>query len=434
MTMSGVARIVLVLLVGLLLAGCQADDEEEIVESVYRSLVKLTTGDSADSDNFGFAVSLDGDDALVGAPGADGTGADRGEAYFFLKSQGGLDGWGQVKTLVPGDAANGDYFGIAVDISGDYAVVGAVGENGSGSDQGAAYVFSRDQGGAGAWGQVKKLVASDRADGDGFGYAVAIDGDTIVVGSDGEDGAGTNRGAAYVFARDQGGADNWGQVVKLVSPDPADSDQFGYAVSVQGGRILVGAPFEDGDGSARGAAYLFDRDLGGPGAWGLAKKLLPGDPTDDSWFGSSLGIDGPLAIVGEPWNDGGGANRGAVHVFGRDQGGADAWGPVAMLTASDAMDDDFFGYSLSVNGTNVVIGASHARGGGTERGQAYVFARDEGGADNWGEVQRLRAGDGANSDWFGFSSAILGSYIIIGAVGEDGSGTDQGAAYLFKKI
>lgn len=429
-----VSSIILALFACLLLAGCQADGEEEIVESAYKSLVKLTTGDSADLDNFGFAVSLGAEYALVGAPGADGGGTDRGEAYLFLRSQGGLDGWGLVKTLGSADAANSDYFGIAVDISGDDVVVGAVGENGAGTNQGAAYVFHRDQGGADNWGQVKKIVASDRADSDGFGYSAAIDGDTIVVGSDGEDGAGTNRGAAYVFSKDQGGIDNWGQVVKLVSPEPADNDQFGYAVSVQGDRILVGAPFEDGDGSDRGAVYLFERDLGGPDAWGLVRRIVPGAPTDDSWFGSSLSIDGSLAVVGEPWDDEAGTDCGAAYVFGRDQGGADNWGFVTKLLASDGAADAYFGYSLSIDGTNIVVGASHARGGGTERGQAYVFARDEGGPDNWGEVQRLRASDGANSDWFGISSAILGSYVLIGACGEDGSGTDQGAAYMFKKI
>ena len=106
--------------------------------------------------------------------------------------------------LVADDAGANDYFGCSVSVSGDYAVVGAGGENGTGTDQGAAYVFYRNQGGADNWGQVKKIVGSDTADDDGFGYAVAIDGTTIVVGADGEDGTGTDQGAAYVFYQGPG--------------------------------------------------------------------------------------------------------------------------------------------------------------------------------------------------------------------------------------
>ncbi|MCX6573178.1 MAG: hypothetical protein NTX99_04235, partial [Candidatus Aminicenantes bacterium] len=95
---------------------------------------------------------------------------------------------------------------------------------------------------------------------------------------------------------------------------------------------------------------------------------------------------------------------------------------------------DIFGFSVAVNGTNVVHGARWAPGGGTERGQVYLYSKDEGGTDNWGEVQRFRASDAQNEDWFGFSTAVEGSYILVGAISEDGSGANLGAAYLFKKI
>jgi len=415
------------------LAGCQTK-EEPLPETNFKSLLKLTASDAADSDNYGFGISLNGDRALVGAPGADGAGTDRGAAYLYLRTQGGTDGWGLAKTLVAEDTADGDFFGVSVSLSGDYAAVGAVGENGSGTDQGAVYLFYRNQGGADNWGQVRKVAASDKGDNDGFGFSVSLDAETLIAGSDGEDGAGTDRGAAYIFAKDVGGTDNWGQVVKLVSTDPGDSDRFGYAVALEGDFAVVGAPREDGDGADRGAAYLFSRDLGGTDAWGLTKRLAPADPTDDSWFGNALDVDGSLAVVGSAWDDGGGTNRGAVYVFGRDVGDADLWGQIKKLVASDINDGDFFGYSVDLNGADLVIGASWAEGGGTERGQAYFFSKDEGGANNWGEAQRLRANDGANGDWFGWSSAISGSYILVGASGEDGAGTDRGAVYVFKKI
>ena len=420
-------------LASFVLVGCQTKDNDPIVEGSYKSLLKLTASDAADSDSYGITVAIEGDLALVGAPGADGEGTDRGEAYLYQRDQGSTDGWGQIKTLVAEDTADGDFFGVSVSISGDYAVIGAVGENGSGSDQGAAYVFYRNQGGTGNWGQIRKIAASDKGDSDGFGFSVSIDGPTILVGSDGEDGAGTDRGAAYIFAKDQGGVDNWGQVAKLVSANPTNGDRFGYSVSLAGDFAVAGAPKEDAGGTDRGAAYVFARDLGGLNAWGLVKRLASGVPSDNSWFGNSVAVEGLLAVVGAAWEDGGGTDRGAAYLFSRDAGGADLWGQIKQLTASDRSDGDFFGYSVNLDGANVVIGASWADGGGSERGQAYIFSKDEGGVDTWGEVQRLRASDGANGDWFGWAIAISGSYVLAGAPGEDGAGSERGAAYLFKK-
>jgi hypothetical protein len=434
--MNRTTALILILagLLGLLLAACSAGGDEEIPETSFRSLLKIVAGDAADSDNFGYKAALDGNYAIVGAPGADGEGTDRGQAYVFFKTQGGTDGWGQVKALVASDASDGDFFGVAVDISGDYAVVGAGAENGSGTNQGAAYVFYRNQGGENNWGQVKKITAEDKDDDDGFGYGVAISGDTIIVGSDGEDGAGSDRGAAYVFLKDEGGADNWGQVIKLVAPDPEDAAQFGFAVALDGDVAIVGAPRMDGDGTDRGEAYVFSRDQGGVGAWGLVKTIAASAPSDSSWFGNSVDVDGALAVVGEAWNDGPGTNRGAAYVFGRDEGGADNWGQIERLAPSDPHDSDFFGFSVAVSGSNVLVGAAWASASGTERGQVYLFSKDEGGTDNWGEAQRLRASDAQNEDWFGFSCSIDGTYILAGAIGEDGSGSARGAAYLFKKI
>ena len=417
----------------LLLAACQTNDEDP-VESVFRSLVKAAAADAADFDSFGLALAIDGSYALVGAPGVDGAGGNQGAAYLFLQSQGAEPGWGQVKKLLPDDPADGDLFGISVDISGDYAVVGAGGEDGAGTDLGAVYVFYRDQGGADNWGQVKKIAAVDGENSDGFGFAAALDADMLIVGADGADGSGVDQGAAYIFYRDRGGAGNWGQVAKIFSNLPADANQFGFAVDIGGGVAAVGSPGEDGDGIECGVVYLFSRDQGGIDAWGLTKSFSPSDTPDQTWLGTAIAIDGTTAVIGSPWDDGAGTSRGAVHVLGRDQGGPGNWGEVKKLTASDAHDNDMFGYSVAIDGVYILAGAGWARGGGTERGQAYLFARDEGGTDNWGEVQSLRANDGANEDWFGSSVGIDGLYLIIGSPGEDGAGSDRGAAYVFKKI
>ncbi len=416
-----------------LLAACQVK-EEEPEETVFAPLIKLAPADAADHDSFGLAVALDGGLALVGAPGFDGAGENSGAVYLFAAAQGGADAWGLVKKLVPDDPSAGGLFGLSVDISGDTAVVGAGGADGGGTDQGAAYVFSRDQGGAGVWGQVKRLVPDDPQNGDGFGFAVAVDGDTIVVGADGVDGTGTDRGAAYIFSRDQGGPGNWGQVAKLVSAYPGDSNQFGFAVDVSGDFAVVGSPGEDGEGIECGVAYIFSRDQGGYGAWGRIGSFSPDDTPDYTWLGTTVAIEGPLAVIGSAWDDGAGRDRGAVHVLNRDYGGAGSWGQVKKIVASDAHDDDLFGYAIAIDGDDVLVGAGWARGGGTERGQGYLFSRNEGGTDNWGEVQRLRASDAANEDWFGSAAGIDGLYAVVGAPGKDGGGPERGAAYVFKRL
>jgi hypothetical protein len=416
-----------------LLAGCQANDGEG-PQDTFRSLVKLAASDAGDNDSFGLSVAVDGGYALVGAPGEDGAGTNSGAAYLYLQSQGGLDNWGEVKKLVASDPDDNDLFGVSVDISGDYAVVGAGGKDGVGTDRGAAYLFYRNQDGADAWGQVKKLVASDAANTDGFGFAVAIDGDYVVVGSDGEDGAGTDRGAVYVFQRNQGGENNWGEVLKLTAGDAADADQFGYAVDIKGDDVVVGSPGEDGAGSNRGAAYVFSRDQGGPDNWGQTKKLIASDASNDALFGTTVATGGDLMVVGAAWDDGGGSNRGAAYLFGRNQGGAGNWGQTKKLTASDAHNEDFFGYAVDISGDFVIAGAPWSGGGGTERGQVYIFSKNEGGPDNWGEAQRLRASDASNEDWFGISLALDGLYILAGATNEDGAGTNRGAVYIFRKI
>jgi len=417
----------------IVLAACQSG-EEPPAESTFRSLLKLTANDAVDIDSLGFSVAVDGDYALVGAPGVNGLGDNQGAAYIFVQSQGGVDGWGQFKKLVPDDPADGDIFGISVDLSGDYAVVGAGSEDGSGTDRGAAYIFSRNQGGENNWGQVKKLVAYDAEDGDGFGFAVAIEGDMVVVGADGADGTGTDQGAAYIFYRDRNGLDFWGLVTKLYSEHPADANQFGYAVAIGGDVAVVGSPGENGEGTECGVAYIFSRDLTGYDAWGLAASFSPSDTPDYTWLATAVATDGGRVVIGSPFDPAGGTNRGAVHVLAKDQGGAGAWGAVKTLAAGDAADDALLGYSVAIDGEYIVAGAGRAKGGGTERGQAYVYRRDEGGADNWGEVQRMRANDGANEDWFGSAVSIDGLYILVGAPAEDGEGRDRGAGYLFKKI
>ena len=331
----------------------------------------------------------------------------------------------EVKILSASDKADGDSFGVSVAVSGDVLVVGAFGADSGGIIRGQAYVFSKDQGGPNNWGQVKILSASDKADYEGFGYSVAVSGDVAVVGAHYADSGGTDRGKVYVFSKDQGGSNNWGQVKILSAPDMADNDYFGYSVAVSGDVLVVGAYNADSGGTNRGQAYMFSKDQGGANNWGLVKILTASDKTDGDLFGRSVAVSGDVVVVGALWADSGGDSRGQAYVFSKDQGGANNWGQVKILSASDKANGDGFGSSVAVSGDVVVVGAFGADSGGTNRGQAYVFSKDQGGANNWGQVKILSASDKANDDFFGSSAAVSGDIVVVGANNADFGGTSS---------
>ncbi len=340
----------------------------------------------------------------------------------------------QVAKLTAADGAAWDEFGYSASVSADTAAVGAGGAGGGDAYQGAVYIFYRNQGGPGAWGQVAKLTAGGGA-GEWFGCSVSLNGDTAVVGELWADvGGNTNQGVAHVFYRDQGGPDAWGQVAKLTAADGAAYDLFGYSVSVSGDTAVVGASSADVGGNLyQGAAYIFYRNRGGPGAWGQVVKLVAADGAADNYFGVSVSVSGDTALVGAEWADVGGIAQGAAYVFHRNQGGADAWSQVAKLTATDGEEGDIFGTSVSLSGDMAVVGARGADvGDNLRQGAAYVFYRNQGARDAWGQVAKLTAADGVGFDRFGVSASVSGDTAVVGAWhAEVGGNTWQGAAYVY---
>ena len=163
----------------------------------------------------------------------------------------------QVAKIVAPDAAAYDEFGFAVAVSADTALVGALYDDDAGTGSGSVYIFGRNEGGTDNWGQVAKITASDAAATDYFGIAVAVSGDTAVVGAHLDDDAGSSSGSAYIFGRNEGGTDNWGQVAKITASDPAAQDYFGYAVAMSGDVALVGAYDDDDSAYNTGSAYIF---------------------------------------------------------------------------------------------------------------------------------------------------------------------------------
>jgi hypothetical protein len=318
-------------------------------------------------ESFGFSVAMSGDIAVVGAP-------DGERVHVFYRNQGGANNWGKAKTIQQAFYPPGS-FGLAVSLSGDTLVVGAPLVN-------KVYVFQRNQGGADNWGQVKVIQAADRADHDYFGASVSIRGDIVAVGAVSADISGkTDQGAAYVFNRNQGGANQWGQVKKIVAADGAAGDSFGN-VSNYADKIVVGAWYATVNGKARqGAAYVFYRDRGGANNWGQVKKIIAADGAAQDYLGNVSIYGDTIAIGAQGADVGGNANQGAAYVFLRNQGGADSWGQMRKITASDGASGDHFG-RLQVNGNTLIVGVPNGEA-------AYVFYRDRGGLNNWGQVKKL---------------------------------------------
>lgn len=325
---------------------------------------------------------------------------------------------------LPDDDVAGDHYGEAVALDGNTAVVGSRDEGVSLFDApGAAFVYERDP--SGTWVETKELTASDGAHGDAFGSAVAIDGDLLVVTAMG-DGPG---GSAYVLGRDVGGPDNWGEIAKIGPSDPSATDNYGESVSISGDTVVVGAGRKDDFGFDSGAAYVYQRDEGGPDNWGQVKKLVPGDIALGDLYGESVAVDGDRLVVGARGDDDGVPDSGSAYVHERDAGGIDNWGQVGKLHAAIPGTDDWFGYPVRLVGDRAAVGASNADPGGA----AYLFERDAGGPGNWGEVKKLVASDAAFGDAFGVGIGLVDSELAVGARWNEHHGASPGAVYVFER-
>jgi T5SS/PEP-CTERM-associated repeat protein len=351
---------------------------------------KLLASDGAEYDYFGWSVAISGDTAVVGALGDDDPN-DSGSAYVFRgipdpNDPNRLCGWVQEAKLVPDDAEPGDEFGWFVAVSGDTAVIGAPVDDDNDPNSGSAYVFRRQP--DGVWFQEAKLLPDDGAEEDWFGLFVAISGDAAVIGAIHDDDMGANSGSAYIFRRDPGGL--WHQEAKLLPDDGTAYDYFGNPVAISGDTAVIGAPGDDDNGVGSGSAYVFRGipDPNHPDAWLWAQeaKLLPGDGAPEDWFGKRVAISGDTAVIGAPADD-----------------------------CNDPNDPNCF-----------------------DSGSAYVFRRTPDPNDPeawvWIEEARLVASDGASEDYFGRGVAICGDTTVVGARYDDDNGEGRGSAWVFRRI
>jgi len=323
----------------------------------------LTASDGVADDQFGVSVSISGDTIVVGAFADEIGGRIRqGSAYVFIRNEG---TWSQQAKLTASDGAENDFFGKAVSLSADTAVVGSTRHTVGGNDiQGATYVFVRN---GSTWGQQAELTASDGAAGDNFGNSISVAGDTLVVGAF-QDGVGGNstQGSAYVFARVEG---TWSQQAKLTASDGAATDFFGFAVALSGNTVVVGARSHDvGSNFDQGAAYVF---LRAGSTWSQQAKLTAVDGATQDLFGSGVAIRNNTIIVGAALDSFDVNRSGSGYVFSR---AGSAWSQRAKFAASDGGAFDRFGMAIGFSGDTVVVGAwQHDPGGNLAQGGAWVF-------------------------------------------------------------
>jgi hypothetical protein len=378
---------------------------------------------SAEGAFFGSEVAIDGDTVVVSVRDDD-LGTKSGAAYVFERDEGGPNVWGQVAKLVADDGAPNDVFGSAVAISGDTVIVGSIFDDVSGGGIGSAYIFERHAGGSNAWGQVQKLTPVDGAASVYFGTSVCIEGDIAIVGADYDNTIGEDAGAAYVFERTGTGA--WEQTARLLAPDGSPSDRFGWAVSISGHTAVVVALYDDVNGSRRGSAHVFERAADTPSHWEHKAILSVGGGTYDSRFGFSVSISGDFIVVGAPWATVAGNYSGSAYVFARspDTG----WRFVQELQPTDATYGTIFGQSVSIDGPIIVIGASLAL---DQLGAAYVFERTDSPTQRWEQIKQLSQTNGSRRAYFGDWVSVRAGTLVVGTPQDDFNGPDSGSVVVF---
>ena len=380
-------------------------------------VTKWTPADLAANDHFGNSVSIDGNYAIVGSMLDDDNGNNSGSAYILHWTG---TTWVQQQKLT---GSNGSGFGASVYIKGDHAIVGSVWDGPGGvSMAGSASIFKFN---GTSWVQEAYITASDKAGSDYFGTAVSIDGDYAIVGVRADDNAaGPDAGGAYIF---HWTGTEWVQQAKLTASDGAGQDYFGNSVSINGGEYaVVGAVLNDDQGTGdSGAVYIFHRN---GATWEQQVKLTAWDKGWGDNFGDSVAKDGDYLVVGASGDDTpAGANAGSVYIF---HWNGTTWENQARLMASDGASNDYFGSKVAINGDYVVVGSPNDdTSAGTDAGSVYVFKRD--GTHWAEQSHFIPSGTAANDNFgstVGISNNVV--IAGVSADDDPTAGVDAGSVYM----
>jgi hypothetical protein len=386
-------------------------------------------------DQFGISVavdaSMDGPYLVVGAFRSDQVAPSAGKVHVFRQEPGIL--WQQVEELFAPDGDASDLFGRAVAIDGNTLVVGApdARKDANNPTAGAVYIFERESDGPG-WTFEQKLTASDGVNGDDFGWALAIDSDKIVVGALEKD---AGLGAAYVFAQNEFGV--WNEQAKLEDPDGEAGDFLGVSVDIDGDAAVVGSYKDTVETSVgpreKGSVVVFTR---GGGVWSFDQKVFSAGSAQFIDYGQSVALDDGVLAVGAPGDTPpflpGQTIRVTGTVYRYDATAADIKSTQVRVYPSDkgiVYGPRQFGHALALEGNVLAIGAYGDGSNGTDSGALYLFDLQD---NLLNESLKLTAFDGSENDVFGFSVAVSGDLIAVGADRadvDDGADDNAGAAY-----
>ena len=374
---------------------------------------KISIG--AADDNMGKSVQINGDIVISGSSKDDERGSNAGAAHIFRKT---VNGWKQETRLLASDGEKYDYFGCAVDISGNLAIVGAYGDDDNGSKSGSAYLYRYN---GTSWIEEKKIIASDGKVNDYFGLTVAASGSYVIIGANEDDDMGNNSGSAYIFVHDSD-TGQWTQQTKLLASDGEATDNFACSVDITGDYAIIGADRDDDHGSSSGSVYIFKRD---GNQWSQQMKFIPTDGSEYDHFGYDVAISDHYAVVGAYADDAKGSNSGSAYVFENINA---QWEQVAKLIPSTGVQEDYFGQDVSISGNTIFIGAYGDDEKSSKAGAAYLFQRIQ---EQWKEMNKIVASDGDANDYFGFSVSISGQQAVVGAYGDEDNGGASGSIYVY---
>lgn len=272
-------------------------------------------------------------------------------------------------------------------------------------------------------GYTQEILPSDGLRGDFFGYSVDIQQRQGIVGAPFHDAQGLSAGAAYIYQLDSGPFDS--QESSKLDPLPDSGGAcFGVSVAIEDEYAAVGAPRLNAAGSGSGQAYIFRDDNG---AWEIDTILEASPASDRDRFGEAIDLDGRWLAVGAPRDDDRGVDAGAVYLYRRN---GQSWSFSTKLTAPSTGPGDFFGFSLDLDGSRLVVGAYQNDLGTTNAGAVHVFLRT---GNNWAPEATLLHPDPDLNDHLGSSVDMAGDLLIAGCAEDDDNGSQAGAALVWRR-
>lgn len=450
---------------------------------------KIESETNYSSISLGSSVCIDGDTIVAGAytMTVDGE-SNAGGAYIFKRDYGGIANWGRVKKLVPFDPEPQAFYGSEVVKCGDTIVVASIrAPRGPSYDRqvnaGAAYVYLRDMGGTTNWGFLKKLVNPLVVSDSYFGWDLALKNDILLIS--------TVKQEVFAYKRHRGATNRWGFVTQIKSTDSESSDAYGQALAISESTIAVSAKNADiitgtdnrgaayirpvervfcdvsddilypalsdgrlfgcsidmsddtlvvgakGENDGRGAVYIFKRSISTTAVWQFVKKIVASDPETNSFFGSDIAINKNLLVVGAPnktvYLH---KNAGKAYLFRRNQGGIDNWGEIKTFDNGAIIEEnDYFGSAVDISGDMIAIGIPYFDSGPAypNIGRVQIFLRNKGGESQWNVAGGVYDTAAYLNGHFGSSISIFGNTIAISAPDAIHNGNTNGVVYIVER-